>query len=91
MNKAELVEKIAEISDLPKGKADAALNAITETITTAMKEGDTVQILGFGSFGISQRAERTGRNPQTGESITIKASTAVKFKAGKALKDAVNS
>ena len=91
MNKAELVEKIAEISDLPKGKADAALNAITETITTAMKDGDTVQILGFGSFGTNERAERAGRNPQTGEAMTIKASTVVKFKAGKAMKDAINS
>jgi len=91
VNKAELIDNIAEMSDLPKGQAEAALNALTDTITKAMKERDVVQILGFGSFGTSERAERAGRNPQTGEAITIKASTAVTFKAGKALKDTVNT
>lgn len=91
MNKAELVAKIAEKTDLKKKDAEAALDAVLETIETALVEGDSVRLIGFGSFETRERKARTGRNPQKPESvIEIPASKAPVFKAGKSLKDAVN-
>jgi len=90
MNKTELIEAIASAADLSKADAGKALNATTDAITGAMAKGDGVQITGFGSFITRARAARSGRNPQTGATIQIKASTVAAFKAGKALKEAVN-
>lgn len=90
MNKTELVEAMAKKAGLSKKDAEAALKAFTETVTATLKKGDKVQLVGFGTFEVSKRAARTGRNPQTGAEMKIKASKAPKFKAGKALKDAVN-
>ncbi len=91
MNKSELIDAIASSADLPKASAGRALDAVVETITGALKEGDSVSLVGFGVFSVKERAARTGRNPQTGEPIQIKAATIPSFKAGKALKDAVNN
>ena len=90
MTKGELVGKIAEEADISKAAAEKALKAFTEGVTGALKKGDKVSLVGFGTFDISKRAARTGRNPQTGATIQIKASNVPKFKAGKALKEAVN-
>ncbi len=90
MNKTELVEAMAEAADISKAAAGRALEGMIEAITQALKDGDQVSIVGFGSFTVRERAARTGRNPQTGETIEIKASRSPAFKAGKALKDAVN-
>ena len=90
MNKTELVAEIAEKADLSKKDAEAAVRAFTDTVADALKSGDKVQLVGFGTFEVAKRAARTGRNPQTGKEMKIKASKAPKFKAGKALKDAVN-
>jgi DNA-binding protein HU-beta len=90
MNKSELIEAIAESAELTKSDAGRALDAVIEAVTEALKNGDTVTLVGFGSFGVKERAERQGRNPQTGDTITIKAAKIPSFKAGKALKDAVN-
>lgn len=90
MNKAELIEAIADAANLSKADAGKALDAVTEAITEALRRGDSVSLVGFGSFVVKERAERRGRNPQTGDSITIKAAKIPAFKAGKALKDAVN-
>lgn len=90
MNKSELIEKIASEADLSKAEAERALNATTDTIQKALKKGDTVQLIGFGSFSVVKRSARQGRNPQTGESIKIKASKGPKFTPGKAFKDAIN-
>ncbi len=90
MNKTELVDAIAAKADMSKAQAKAALESILETITQSLKEGDPVQLVGFGTFKVNHRAERTGRNPQTGAEITIAASNVPAFVAGKALKDAVN-
>ena len=90
MNKGELIEAIAESSGLSKADAGRALDGFIGAVSGALKSGDTVAIAGFGSFEVRARAERTGRNPKTGESLTIAASKAPAFKAGKALKDAVN-
>lgn len=90
MNKAELIAVIAEKAGLTKKDAEAALKAFTETVRDELKDGNKVQIVGFGTFEVSERAERTGRNPQTGEEMAIAASKAPRFKAGKALKDAIN-
>jgi DNA-binding protein HU-beta len=90
MNKTELIAAVAEASELSKADATAATEAVFDTITTALQAGDTIQLIGFGSFSISDRAAREGRNPSTGETIQIAASKQAKFKAGKALKDAVN-
>ncbi len=90
MNKSELIAAMAEKADLTRKDTEAALKAFVEVVTDAMKNDDKVQIVGFGTFETSVRAEREGRNPQTGESMTIKASKNPKFKAGKALKDALN-
>ncbi len=90
MNKTELVDAIAAKADMSKAQAKAALEQILETITQSLKEGDPVQLVGFGTFKVNLRASRTGRNPQTGQEITIAASNVPTFVAGKALKDAVN-
>ena len=90
MNKSELIDAVASAADLPKAAAGRALDAVVDSITAALKEGDSVSLVGFGVFSVKDRAARTGRNPQTGEPIQIKAAKIPSFKAGKALKDAVN-
>ncbi|NBT34319.1 MAG: HU family DNA-binding protein [Betaproteobacteria bacterium] len=90
MNKAELVEAVAAATDLSKSKTDEVIGTIIHTIVKAVAKGDSVQLVGFGTFGSGKRAARTGRNPRTGEAIKIAASKTVKFTAGKAFKDAVN-
>jgi len=90
MNKTELVAAIADKADLSKKDAEAALKAFTDVVAEALKKDDKVQLVGFGTFEVSKRAARTGRNPQTGAEMKIAASKAPKFKAGKALKDIVN-
>lgn len=91
LNKAELVAAIAEQADISKMVAENVLKAFTDIVTQELSKGGKVQLIGFGTFEVSERAARTGRNPQTGEEMQIAASRAPKFKAGKALKDAVNS
>ena len=91
MNKSELIEAIATSSDLSKAAAGRALDATLDTITNALKDGEQVVLVGFGTFQVKDRAARTGRNPQTGEAIQIKAAKVPGFKAGKALKESVNS
>jgi nucleoid DNA-binding protein len=88
MNKGDLINELAKITSTKK-EADAALDCILSTITKALKKNDTVTLIGFGTFKVSKRAARTGRNPQTGEAIKIKAKKVPKFVAGKGLKDAV--
>ncbi len=90
MNKADLVEAVASNTGLAKVDATNAVEAVFSSITQVLKTGDTVSLLGFGTFSVSQRAARTGRNPRTGETISIPAGTVAKFKAGKGLKEAVN-
>ena len=90
MNKSELIESMASAADLPKAAAGRALDAMADAVSKALSEGDQVVLVGFGTFSVKDRAERTGRNPQTGEPIKIKAAKIPSFKAGKALKDAVN-
>ena len=90
MNKAELIDAIADSADLSKAAASRALDSAIDSITKALKKGDTVTLVGFGTFSVRKRAARAGRNPRTGESIKIKASKVPGFKAGKALKDAIN-
>jgi DNA-binding protein HU-beta len=90
MNKAELIDAIADSAELSKASAARALDSAIDSITKALKKGDTVTLVGFGTFSVRKRAARTGRNPRTGESIKIKASKVPGFKAGKALKDAIN-
>ena len=90
MNKSELIDAIAQGSDLSKADSKRALDATIAAITTALSNGDSVALTGFGSFLVRDRAARTGRNPKTGEEIQIKASKNPAFKAGKSLKDAVN-
>ena len=90
MNKTQLIEAIAQDTTLTKAEATRALNAMTDAITVALVEGDTVQLTGFGCFLVRERVARTGRNPQTGEAIQIAASKVVAFKAGKVLKEKVN-
>lgn len=90
MNKSELIAAIASSADLSKKDAEKALNAFTETVTNELKNGGKVQLVGFGTFEVTQRAARAGRNPATGAAMKIEASKAPKFKAGKALKDALN-
>ncbi len=89
MNKAELINAVAASADISKKDAEAAVSAALDAITGALKEGDKVQLVGFGSFEVKKRAARTGRNPKTKEAIEIPASVVPVFKAGKALKDAV--
>ena len=90
MNKTELVAAMADKAGLTKKDVDAALKAFTEVVEETLKAGDNIQLIGFGTFEVVERAERTGRNPQTGAEMVIPASKAPKFKAGKALKDALN-
>jgi len=90
MNKAELIEAVADAADVSKAAAGRAVDVTFEAITSALKKGDTVTLVGFGTFSVRDRAARTGRNPRTGEAIQIKASKSPGFKAGKALKDAIN-
>lgn len=89
MNKAELVEHIASSADLSKAAAARALEATIQAISTTLKKGGTVSLVGFGSFSVTKRAARTGRNPRTGAAIKIKAAKIPKFRPGKALKDAI--
>ena len=90
MNQAELTAAVAERAGLTKADAGKAVEALVGTITEALTQGDEVRIAGFGTFGVSERGERQGRNPQTGEAITIGASKSAKFTAGKAVKEALN-
>ena len=90
MNKTELVAAMAEQTNLSKKDAEAALKAFVDVVSEELKKGDKVQLVGFGTFEVSERAAREGRNPQTGETMEIKASKTPKFKAGKALKDMMN-
>ena len=90
MNRTELIDAIAKETQLTKKDVEAVLKSFIDVVTGELKEGGKVQLVGFGTFEVSERAAREGRNPQTGETIKIKASKAPKFKAGKALKDAVN-
>lgn len=90
MNKAELVDAIAADADLSKAAAARALDSFIGNVTKALAAGDTVALIGFGSFSVTERQARTGRNPRTGEALDIKAARLPKFRAGKALKDAIN-
>ncbi|MBS0462780.1 MAG: HU family DNA-binding protein [Proteobacteria bacterium] len=90
MNKADFIASVADIAELSKADAGRAVDAMVETITKSLKKGASVTLVGFGTFSIRKRAARTGRNPRTGATIKIKASKNPAFKAGKALKDAVN-
>lgn len=91
MNKAELVAAVAESAEISKKDAEKALKAFTDVVAGELKKGEKIQIVGFGTFEVSERAARTGRNPQSGKTMEIPASKAPKFKAGKALKDAINA
>ena len=91
MNKTELVAAVAEHADISKKDAEKVLKAFVDVVTEEMKKGEKVQLVGFGTFEVSERAAREGRNPQTGKTMKIEACKAPKFKAGKALKDAVNA
>jgi DNA-binding protein HU-beta len=90
VNKTELIDHIAEKADISKAAAARALDAVIGGVTETLQKSDSVTLVGFGTFSVSERAERTGRNPRTKEAITIEAAKVPKFKAGKALKDAVN-
>lgn len=90
MNKSELIEAIAASADLPKATASRALDATLGAISTALNNGDSVSLIGFGTFAVKERAARDGRNPKTGDTIKIAAAKVPGFKAGKGLKDAVN-
>lgn len=90
MTKADLITKIAADAKIPKAAAASALGSVIDNISGALSKGDTVTLVGFGTFSVSKRAARTGRNPKTGAAIQIKASKVPRFKAGKSLKDTVN-
>lgn len=90
MNKSELIDAIAAKADMPKVQAGRALDALVDSVTEALQKGENVSLVGFGTFSVKQRAERKGRNPQTGAEITIKAAKVPSFKPGKGLKDSVN-
>ncbi|MEZ4986794.1 MAG: HU family DNA-binding protein [Saprospiraceae bacterium] len=90
MNKGDLINKIADTAGITKGQAEDALNAVMDGITSALKSDDAVTLVGFGTFSVSKRPARSGRNPQTGETITIAAKNQAKFKPGKKLSDAIN-
>ena len=90
MNKQELIDTMATAADISKKSAQVALDAFIQAVTDALMKGDDVSLVGFGSFTTSKRAERTGRNPQTGQTMTIPGSTVPRFRVGKKLKDAVN-
>ena len=89
MNKSELIDAIAQSADISKAAAGKAMDGMVADVTEALKSGDTVTLVGFGTFYVGERAERKGRNPKTGEEITIAAAKSPKFRAGKALKDAL--
>ena len=91
MNKTELISAMSEKSELTKVDTEKSLKAFIDTVTDELKNGGKVQLVGFGTFEVGERAERQGRNPKTGKAITIPASKSPKFKAGKALKDIVNA
>ena len=91
MNKAELVAAMADKTELSKKDAEAALKAFTDVVAEELEKGEKIQLVGFGTFEVSERAERIGRNPSTGAEMKIPASKAPKFKAGKALKDLINA
>ena len=91
MNKTELISAMSENANMTKVDTENALKAFIDTVTEELKNGGKVQLVGFGTFEVTERAERQGRNPKTGEAITIPASKSPKFKAGKALKDIVNA
>ena len=91
MNRVELIAAVAEAANLSKKDTEAALKAFTDVVAEELKNGGKVQLVGFGTFEVGERTAREGRNPKTGETMTIEASKAPKFKAGKALKDAVNA
>jgi len=90
MTKADLIESVASKTDLPKAIAERAVNTVFDDIVAALKVGDKISISGFGTFAVSSRKARTGRNPKTGDAIEIAASKSAKFKAGKTLKDSLN-
>ena len=90
MNKQELIATVADHAGLSRGDASRAVEAVFDAITTSLKKGDEVRLVGFGSFSTSKRKASTGRNPRTGEPMPIKASTQPKFRPGKVLKDSVN-
>ncbi|MCR5007736.1 MAG: HU family DNA-binding protein [Oribacterium sp.] len=90
MNRVELVAEVAKKADLSKKDAEAAVKSVFDAIADALAEGDKVQLIGFGTFDVAERAAREGRNPRTGETMKIEASKAPRFKAGKALKDKIN-
>lgn len=90
MNKGDLINKLAESASLTKAQAEDALNGVLNSIAEALKDGDSVTLIGFGTFSVSHREARSGRNPQTGETITIAAKNVVKFKPGKKLSESVN-
>ena len=90
VNKTDLIDRVAESTELNKTAASRAVEAVLDIITGSLRQGDSVTLSGFGTFSVSNRSQRTGRNPRTGESITIPASKAPKFKSGKGLKDALN-
>lgn len=90
MNKSELIDAVAAAADLPKASASRAIDAMVDAITGALKNGEQVVLVGFGTFSVKERAARTGRNPQTGKPIDISAAKIPAFKAGKGLKDSVN-
>ena len=90
MNKADLVDKIAGACEISKAQATTAIDTAVDSVTSALRKGDRVALIGFGTFSVSQRKARNGRNPQTGEKIKIPAATVPRFKASKALKDALN-
>jgi DNA-binding protein HU-beta len=90
VNKAELVESVAKTADISKAAAERAVNGALSAITTSLRKGQSVTLVGFGTFSVGRRAARTGRNPRTGDSIKIKAAKVPKFRAGKELKGAVN-
>lgn len=91
MNKTELIAAVADNAELSKKDAERALKAFVDVVTSELKKGEKVQLVGFGTFEVSERSAREGRNPQTGKTMKIEACKAPKFKAGKALKDAINA
>lgn len=90
MNKSDLIERMADVAEISKAAAERALDAFTDSVRGTLAKGGSVTLMGFGSFTVAKRAARTGRNPQTGDAIKIKARKAPKFTPGKALKDALN-
>jgi DNA-binding protein HU-beta len=90
MNKTELIDQIAKVAEISKAAAGRALDATVSAVKTSLKNGDTVSLIGFGTFYVGERAARSGRNPRTGTALKIKAAKVPKFRAGKSLKEAVN-